>query len=186
MLAAGFCTVSQSTKCTKFSVSAPFVLIEFSAYRARRVPAVFLFVVSCFFIGLGHGLMALVQNYVTLMIGTLLTGLSYGGSFAILPYIMNRYYGGRRYGFHLTLVAVWIQLSSLAFSYTSGALYDHFAQSIEQGEAKCYGAYCWSITLAITCSSCIVACGIAWWLGLREKRQVKRYLAEQKSAGYLQ
>jgi MFS family permease len=131
-----------------------------------------------------HGVMALWQNYITLLIGTIVNGISYGGSFAILPYVMNRYYGSKRYGFHLTIVGIFMQIATFFFSYTSGAIYDHFAQSIENGEAKCYGSWCWSLTLTLTCSSCIIACWISCWIGFRENRFVKRYLEDQKKTTY--
>lgn len=130
--------------------------------------------------------MALWQNYITLLIGTIINGISYGGSFAILPYVVNRYYGMKRYGFHLTIIGIFMQVATFFFSYTSGAIYDHYAQVIEDGEAKCYGAWCWSLTLSMTSCTCIIACWITVWIGIRERRYVKQFLADQRKSGYNQ
>lgn len=141
----------------------------------KKFPASFLFAVCFVCIAFAHGLMAFWQNYITLMIGTILNGLSYGGAFAVMPYVVNTYYGPERYGFHLMLINAFVHAAGFIFSEISGLLYDEFAQSTTpSGEPRCFGSWCWSITLAISCASAIVAIWITVWLGIRERRYTKK------------
>lgn len=71
---------------------------------------------------IAHVLLIFVNNYLGLMIGTILTGVSYGGEvkqlfvlfeilsacypkaqFAVVPIILNRYFGDKHYGKNLGL-----------------------------------------------------------------------------------
>jgi MFS family permease len=134
--------------------------------------------------------MACWSNEVTLMIGTIATGLAYGGSFAILPLTTSNYYGDAHFGMpsrypyarkpvltpyilgiNYALLQVYTNIASLLFSFIAGKIYDAFASVIlPNGTHICYGMYCYSFTFTMTAGCSVIATALVIWLTVRERR----------------
>ena len=149
--------------------------------KSIPLPAVWLLIPCLGILILTHLALIWTTNYIALLIVTLLTGLSYGGSFAVMPVIINRYYGDKNYGSNLGLLILAVAIGSMAMGAVSGAIYDseaahqHAAAPIvprallSAGSAKlCYGLPCFRWTYVMTTCVSVVGVAIAAFLLHRE------------------
>jgi MFS family permease len=148
------------------------------------LPPVYLMIPCLMIIMITHFSMLWITNYGYLLLVTLLTGLSYGGSFAVMPVIINRYFGDKNYGSNLGLVILAVAVGSMGMGAVSGALYDHQARiqaasSTQTSSAfralsstgsshLCYGLPCFRGTYIMTTIVSMVGIGISMVLLKRE------------------
>ena len=93
------------------------------------LPPVYLLMPCLAILLLSHFILIFVDNYIYLLVATLLTGISYGGSFAVMPVIINSYFGDKNYGANLGLLILSVALGSMTMSSVSGVIYDIIARS---------------------------------------------------------
>lgn len=122
--------------------------------RFKLPPSVLLFV-CLILLTIGHVTMIFVQNSYSLMAGTILTGLSYGGQFAVIPIVLNTFYGDKYYATNVGMQALSVAAGVLLLSLVSGKLYDSHAVIDSDGVPQCYGAICWEATFIVT--ACLAA-----------------------------
>lgn len=143
-----------------------------------KLPPVYLMTVPLSLILLTHFPLIWVTNYVYLFFVTLVTGLSYGGSFAVMPVVINRYFGDKNYGSNLGLLIVAVAAGSMSMGAISGALYDRQAQiQLHSGHGFkrsstpaliCHGLSCFRWTFVMTSIVSVIGIGIAIFLLRRE------------------
>jgi MFS family permease len=131
-------------------------------------------------IGIAHFLMIFWVNTPLLMIGTILTGLSYGGFFATINLIINKYYGDENYSSNLGFNTLVISLAGLIMGQISGKIYDHFAIN-----KVCYGSICYRYTFTFTSALCFIAAGVALFVVIRERRDDSHKKKLENEVDYL-
>lgn len=117
-----------------------------------------------------HIMMVFWNSTVSLFLGGILTGVSYGGFFATNAVVINRYFGDESYSSNLGLNTLVLSLSGLIWGQVSGKLAQHFTV----GKGHCMGPLCYRYTFVITSSLCVfsvIAVAILW---IRERRDDKR------------
>jgi len=152
-----------------------------SDLKAVPLPTIYLMLPCLSILIITHVCLIWVTNYVFLFIVTLLTGLSYGGSFAIMPVIINRYFGDKNYGSNLGLLILAVAIGSMVMGAISGALYDHEAgyqlshptaavRILFSGASShlCFGIACFRWTYVMTTVVSTVGLVIAAFLLRRE------------------
>jgi MFS transporter, OFA family, oxalate/formate antiporter len=137
--------------------------------KIRLPPSALLFV-CLFLLAIGHLLMIFVQTSVGLMIGTILTGLSYGGQFAVIPIVLNTYYGDKYYATNVGMQALSVAAGVLLLSLISGKIYDSHAIIDGDGVPQCYGSECWQGTFIMTAALAAAAHLFVVILVFRERR----------------
>lgn len=155
--------------------------------KAIKLPAIYLLLPCLGMLILTHIALIWTTNYIVLLLVTLTTGLSYGGSFAVMPVIINRYYGDKNYGGNLGLLILAVAIGSMGMGAVSGALYDLEAgrqQSsapashrdlLSGGSSKvCYGLPCFRWTYVMTTSVSVIGLAIAAFLLRREMAYDRR------------
>lgn len=133
------------------------------------------FLPICATIAVCHFALIFWTDKVSLMIGAILTGISYGGFFANINVIINKYYGNKNYSTNLGFNTLVISLSGLLWGVVSGKIYERF---VIPGTKKCYGSQCYFGTFIITSALCAIACGVAIFLLVREIRDDRRKKVE--------
>lgn len=131
--------------------------------KAVPLPPIYLMIPCLSILIVTHIFLIWVTNHVYLIIVTLLTGLSYGGSFAIMPVIINRYFGDKNYGSNLGLLILAVAIGSMVMGAISGAIYDHEAawqsshpaavmRHLSSGPSShlCFGLACFRWTYVMT------------------------------------
>lgn len=149
--------------------------------KSITLPAVYLMLPCLGMLIITHGALIWTTNYIVLLIVTLLTGLSYGGSFAVMPVIINRYYGDKNYGGNLGLLILAVAIGSMGMSAISGAIYDKEAAHqrsaspiapralLSGGTSEiCYGLPCFRWTYVMTTCVSVVGLAVAFFLLRRE------------------
>lgn len=125
--------------------------------------------------------MIFVNSAALLMVGAVCAGLSFGGLFALTPFIVNRYFGDKNYGTNFALCTLAVSMGGLVFSYVSGALYDMNAiVDPRTGEKTCTGKLCYQSTFIMAVCSIaisIVAGLLLWWREGRNERRKEAYVA---------
>jgi MFS family permease len=135
------------------------------------LPPIYLMIPCLAILIFTHGSLIWATNYIWILIVTLLTGLSYGGSFAIMPVIINRYFGDKNYGSNLGLLILAVAIGSMAMGAISGAIYDHEASrqksaptavlralSSSPSSHLCFGIDCFRWTYVMT--TCVSIIGL--------------------------
>lgn len=130
-----------------------------------------------FTILVAHFFMIFWMSTTSLILGAILTGLSYGGYFATINVIINKYYGDKHYSSNLGFNTLIISLSGLIWGQVSGALYDHFA---DHHTKKCHGSNCYRYTFIITSSMCAISILLSLVTIWRERRDDKRKGSSQR------
>jgi len=105
-------------------------------FIASMIPAAGLMVVA-------HCLMAFLNNSISLMLGSIATGISYGATSAILPYVTNNYFGDENFGQNMGWMFLSVGCFSFVFGVITGQIYDR--QAVD-GQ-KCFGRTCYMYTL---------------------------------------
>ena len=123
-------------------------------------------------ISVAHFTLIFWRTVPSLMIGAILTGLSYGGFFATINIIISKYFGDENYSSNLGFNTLIISVSGLVWGQVAGALYDHHAV-----KKHCYGEICYRYTFAITSSMCLLSFLLALFIVWRERRDDKRKAA---------
>jgi MFS family permease len=144
------------------------------------LPPVYLLLPCLAMLIVTHALLIWMTNYAVLLFVTIITGLSYGGSFAVMPVIINKYYGDKNYGSNLGLLILAVALGSMGMGAVSGALYDkealiqHSASSavrhLTSGASSqlCFGLDCFRWTFVMTTVVSVIGIVIAAFLLRRE------------------
>lgn len=139
--------------------------------KAVKLPPIYLMIPCLAILIVTHVVLIWVTNYVVLLVVTLLTGLSYGGSFAVMPVIINKYFGDKNYGSNLGLLILAVAIGSMGMGAVSGSLYDLEAsrqqshvptiarELLSGGSAKiCFGLSCFRWTYVMT--TCVSVVGL--------------------------
>lgn len=135
----------------------------------KRIRNVSLLLSVSMVMGLSHFTLIFWRSVPSLMIVTVLTGLSYGGYFATINVIINKYFGDKNYSSNLGFNTLTISLSGLIWGQVAGALYDHHAV-----DKRCFGEICYRYTFVITASMCAISFLLSLFIVWREKRDDKR------------
>lgn len=156
--------------------------------KAIRLPPVYLMIPCLAILIFTHVVLIWITNQIYLLVVTLLTGLSYGGSFAIMPVIINKYFGDKNYGSNLGLLILAVAIGSMAMGAISGAIYDHEAayqlthpnsvmRTLSSGATShlCFGLACFRWTFVMTTLVSIVGLVIAVVLLRREMQFDSRH-----------
>jgi MFS family permease len=139
--------------------------------KPASIPAVALLLPCITLVTIGHGMLIFTTNFVVLFIATILTGLSYGGQFAIVPVVLNRYFGDRHYGTNVGIQALSVAFGSLIMGFFSGKMYDANAGLDPEGHADvCSGLRCYMGTFIMTAVVALVAHFFVIFLVRREKK----------------
>jgi MFS family permease len=120
-------------------------------------------------ISLAHFMMIFWMSAPALMLGAIFTGLSYGGFFATINVIINKYFGDQNYSSNLGFNTLVISVSGLIWGQAAGGIYDHFAIN-----RRCYGAQCYRYIFMITSSLCLISAIVTVFLIYRERRDDAR------------
>lgn len=123
-------------------------------------------------ISLAHFMMIFWRTAPSLMLGAILTGLSYGGFFATINIIVSKYFGDENYSSNLGFNTLVLSISGLIWGQVAGALYDHHAVN-----KHCYGEICYRYTFIITSSLCMLSFLLSLFIVWRERRDDKRKAA---------
>jgi MFS family permease len=146
------------------------------------LPPIYLLLPCLFMLILTHAMLIWITNYAVLLFVTITTGLSYGGSFAVMPVIINKYYGDKNYGSNLGLLILAVALGSMSMGAVSGALYDKEAlaqktvssavRHLTSGSVSylCFGIDCFRWTFVMTTVVSVIGIVIAAFLLRREIR----------------
>jgi MFS family permease len=122
-------------------------------------------------IGIAHFMMIWWMSVPSLMLGAILTGLSYGGFFATINVIINKYYGDENYSSNLGWNTLIIGVSGLIWGQVAGKLYDHFA---DPKTKHCYGPNCYRYTFMITTTLCVISLFVVLFIIWRERRDDRK------------
>lgn len=119
---------------------------------------------------ISHMILIFVGNTAILLVVTILSGLTFGGFFALTPFIINYYYGDKNFGTNFALCTLPVSFGGLVFSYSSGAIYDLFAVvDPVTGEKICFGHTCYRYTFLMTTCALTVAIVASFLLWMRER-----------------
>jgi MFS family permease len=144
------------------------------------LPPIYLLLPCLAMLSVTHAMLIWMTNYAVLLFVTITTGLSYGGSFAVMPVIINKYYGDKNYGSNLGLLILAVALGSMSMGAVSGALYDKeaFAQKTASSAPRhltsdsasylCFGLDCFRWTFVMTTVVSVIGIVIATFLLRRE------------------
>lgn len=114
-------------------------------------------------------------NTAILLVITVICGLTFGGFFALTPFIINYYFGDKNFGTNFALCTLPVSFGGLVFSYSSGAIYDLFAEiDPVTGEKSCFGHICYKYTFLMTTCSLVVAMAASFMLWMRERHVDKK------------
>lgn len=167
-----------------------------SDLKMVTLPPVYLMIPCLLMLLVTHFILIFTPNYIVLLIVTLVTGFSYGGSFSVMPVVINKYYGDKNYGSNLGLLLLAVAFSSMAMGFASGAMYDREAelQSITPapvtiqreilsgvGSKICYGLVCFRYTYVMTSCVAIVGLILTFWILFREINFDRRRALTQTS-----
>lgn len=126
-------------------------------------------------IGLAQFMMIFWNSVPALFIGVVLTGMSYGGFFATIAIIFNRYFGDVNYSTNLGFKTLVLSFSGLIFGQISGKLADHFAVKGHH----CVGTLCYRYTFIIAAALCTISTILAIIVNWRERRDDRRKAEEE-------
>lgn len=147
--------------------------ISNDAFRGKIRNITYLIPISVL-IGLAQFMMIFWSSVPALFIGVILTGVSYGGFFATIAIIFNRYFGDVNYSSNLGFKTLVLSFSGLVLGQISGKLADHFA-----GRGKhCFGPLCYRYTFVIATSLAIISTSLAVILLFRERRDDRKKAEE--------
>lgn len=146
-----------------------------------RIPPTALLFVCLTMLAIGHLLMIFVNTAAGLMVGTVLTGLSYGGQFAVIPIVLNTFYGDKNYATNVGMQALSVAAGVLLLSLISGKIYDSHAEIGHDGVPQCYGSECWQGTFILTAALAAAAHLLVVVLVVREKRFDNRRRLHQET-----
>ncbi|ELR21222.1 transporter, major facilitator subfamily protein [Acanthamoeba castellanii str. Neff] len=96
----------------------------------------------------------------------LITGLAYGGFFAVVPILISLYFGFTHFGKNNSCAALAPAIGSFGFNNLASMFYDRN----KEGDAEhCFGGDCWSTIFMVTGFLCVVGAGITFFLAWRRK-----------------
>lgn len=167
--------ISASTYVISLSVANAIGRLVFGSLtdlKLVRLPPVYLMLPCLTMLLVSHFVLIFTTNYIVLLLVTLITGFSYGGSFSVMPVVINKYFGDKNYGSNLGLLLLAVAFSSMAMGFASGAMYDYEAEIQDTtaptaaarilmagvGSKMCHGLACFRYTYVMTC--CVSIAGL--------------------------
>ncbi|KAJ2161732.1 hypothetical protein GGF46_001236 [Coemansia sp. RSA 552] len=149
--------------------------------KVWHLPRSGILVIVALCIVISQGVVASAQTLPVLLVGSALTGLSYGFTFGFVPTLVSVWFGTRHFGSNWGMTSVFIGFSGQALGAFFGYTYD--SNLPDQDPSKCPGGSCYRsafyLSIAVGLLGFLAAAVLARRRSARRRQNRRRWEAEE-------